>query len=422
MIKIDLSAIKGINKTLDKYKNKLSKLNSELSSPNYKYKDFIGWHKLDDFIYDEIKLIDTTIASLPSFDTLVVIGIGGSYLGLVAAMEFLRTIKAPEKELLMAGFDTSGYNYNELFNKLVNKKFIINVISKSGTTMETLIAYNILKEKMISVFPDDYQKRIIITTNDQSGTLYDEAKCNNYPRLNVPNNIGGRYSVLTSVGLFALRVLGYDILKIVDGALLARDNFSTNDISTNYAMQYAIARYVMYKKGYSNELLATFGMDTYQIGFWWQQLFAESEGKNKQALFPVPLYYSRDLHSVGQYVQDGSNNNFETFFFEEKETQKPVFPFTVPFSMILPYDEKKINFIEKVIFDATYKAHLDSGKNIIKITFNNKTEELLGYIFYFFEKACAYSSELLGLNPYDQPGVEAYKKNMKEILKGDNNE
>lgn len=187
-------------------------------------------------------------------------------------------------------------------------------------------------------------------------------------------------------------------------------------------MQYAIIRYILYKKGYQNELMATCGSDTYYLAFWWQQLFSESEGKNKKGLFPIPLYYSRDLHSVGQYIQDGLNNNFETFLYEEKEVQKIKPPFDIPFEAITPYNEKKLNYIEDVIISATYKAHLDSGKKIIKLTFNQKSPKLLGYIFYFFQKSCAYSGELLGVNPYNQDGVESYKTNMKNILKGDKNE
>lgn len=422
MIKVNVSNVKGINKGLNKYKNKLYKLNDNFNNQNYKYANFIGWHKLENFIEEELSLIDNTINNLPQFDTLVVIGIGGSYLGLVAAKEFLLSTGTPKKELIMAGFDTSNYSYQELFKKIKNKNFIINVISKSGTTMESLIAYNILKAKVIELFPNDFHKRIVITTNDNSGTLYEEAVKHNFARLNVPNNIGGRYSVLTSVALFALKVIGYDIKKIIDGALLAKKDLDLSDITKNQAMQYAVARYLMTKAGFANELMATFGMDTYQLAFWWQQLFAESEGKNKLGLFPIPLYYSRDLHSVGQYIQDGNDNNFETFLIEEKVCLKPEIPFTVPFNTIMPYDEKKLNYVEKVIFDATYKAHLDSKKNIITITYNQKDEMLLGYLFYFFEKSCAYSAELLGINPYDQPGVEAYKKNMKEILKGEHNE
>ena len=422
MLKLNLLGIKQLNNKFKSYQNKLTKINNDFNSSNYQYLNYIGWHYLESFIDNELLSIETIKNNLPEHDTLVVIGIGGSYLGLVAAAEFLKSVKDPKIDLIMAGFNTSNYSYHELFKKLKNKKYLINVISKSGTTMENLVSYNILLEQIKKDFPKDYNKRIIMTTNDSQGFLYEEAINNNYSRLNVPNNIGGRFSVLTAVGLFPLAVLGYNIKEIVNGAIRAKADLSGNDLNNNIAMQYALARYLLYKKGFNIELMPTMGSDTYQLGFWWQQLFAESEGKNKKALFPVPLNYSRDLHSVGQYIQDGTDNNFETFLYEEKDYLEVTKPFIIPFKEVSPYNELKLNYLEKVIIDATIKAHLDDGKYIISITYKNKSEQLLGYLFYFFEKACAYSGELLGVNPYNQPGVENYKANMKTILKGENNE
>lgn len=396
------------NRTIKKVKkaNKLKKqVFNNVTSPTFLYKDELSFQKLSvntNNIYEKIKL-------LPNFDIIVSVGIGGSYLGLEASYEFLKGIKQPSCELIFAGFNLTSETLTAVFNKINNRKYILNVVSKSGNTLETVITYNILKEKIKKDFPTDWNKRIIITTSSPSGFLHQEATANNYLSFQIPEKLGGRYSVLSEVTFVPLAILGYDIEKILAGAISARATLSSYP---NDALDFAFTRYLMHQQHLKTELLASTSPSTYQLTMWYQQLFAESEGKEDKGILPFPIALPRDLHSLGQYVQQGSKNFFEVFLTVNQDSTPVLKDIKEEF---LYLDPSKLNYLQQVIVDATIKAHKERDLNIIKINID-KSEEDLGYLFYFLEQTCLYSSIWLEVNPFNQPGVELYKKNILDIL------
>ena len=316
---------------------------------------------------------------------LVCVGIGGSYLGHRAIIEALRP--KGETKIIYAGNSLSRRELDRALEKVGDHDFSINVISKSGTTLEPAIAFEEFKKKLVEKYgAEDAKTRIYATTDANKGTLHDEAVANGYTRFVVPDNIGGRYSVLTAVGLLPLAVAGVDVEKLLEGASEAFDTVA------GPASEYASMRYTLGSRGYDTEVFASFEPSTLYFNEWLKQLFGESEGKNKQGIFPASVIYSTDLHSLGQFMQDGRRNLFETV-------------------INFPTDEMN----QKVVA-AVMKAHTAGNIPVLAITVPSFDEKGFGELVYFFELACAISAKMFGVNPFDQPGVEAYKTELKQLL------
>ena len=357
-------------------------------------------------------------------DYLVCIGIGGSYLGARAIYEALDLESTAKCKLLFAGNNLSSRELKKILKKLDGHNFSVNVISKSGTTLEPAIAFRILKQALIDKYgEDEAKKRIIATTDPERGALHDEAKENNYEIFDVPLGIGGRYSVLTPVGLFPLAVAGCNVDKLLEGALHCKET-QLEHLEDSMLITYAFTRFYLYDEcGCDVEVLASFEPCLLYFNEWWKQLFGESEGKNKQGIFPASVIYSTDLHSLGQYMQEGRRNIFETFlkFSPEKSS------LTVPKSKedldgLAYLEDRPITDISDKALTATIKAHDAGGISTLVIEVldseseNGISELSLGFLIFFFETACAISAMLHGVDPFNQPGVEKYKKEMFRLL------
>ena len=352
---------------------------------------FGGWYDLpENYNREEVARIKTAAQNIQkNSDILVCIGIGGSYLGHRALIEALE----PESptEIIYAGNSLSHRELEKALKKIAGKDFSVNVISKSGTTLEPAIAFNAFKQKLIEKYGEaEAAKRIYATTDANRGTLHDEAVAKGYERFVVPDNIGGRYSVLTAVGLLPLAVAGVDIDQLLSGAA----NLSAvQSCEKNPAVQYAWQRYELWQQDYDTEAFASFEPATMYFNEWLKQLFGESEGKNQQGIFPASVIYSTDLHSMGQFMQDGRRNLFET---------------------IIDYPTDETN--QKVV-EAVKIAHRAGNIPVLEIsTDQNFGAKMFGELIYFFELSCAISAKLAGVNPFDQPGVEAYKTELKRLL------
>ena len=345
-----------------------------------------GWFNLpENYDKEEFAQIKAAAKQINSDSKyLVCIGIGGSYLGHRAIIEALNPV-GPTK-ILYAGNSLSKRALDATLAELGDADFSINVISKSGTTLEPSHAFEIFKQKLIAKYGEaEAAKRIYATTDANTGTLHDEAVSKGYTRFVVPDNIGGRYSVLTAVGLLPLAAAGVDIDKLLAGAKMAMEN---NESS----VKYGFARHELFSKNYDTEVFATFEPSTIYFNEWLKQLFGESEGKNQQGIFPASVVYSTDLHSMGQFMQDGRRNLFETI-------------------LNFPTDDMNAKVVKAVQI-----AHGDSGIPVFTIEVPSFDEVGFGELIYFFELACAISATLSGVNPFDQPGVEAYKKELKKLL------
>lgn len=360
---------------------KLSKILAEIESD-----DFGGWYNLpENYDREEFERIKAAAKKInQDSEYLVCIGIGGSYLGHRALIDALEPKNA--HKIIYAGNSLSRRELERALKKVGDADFSINVISKSGTTLEPAIAFDAFKEKLIQKYgQEEAGRRIYATTDASKGTLHDEAVANNYTRFVVPDNIGGRYSVLTAVGLLPLVVAGIDIDALLTGALAAKNH-------PEAAHKYGFARYELFEKSFDTEILATFEPSTRQFAEWWKQLFGESEGKDKQGIFPASVVYSTDLHSLGQFVQDGRRDLFETL-------------------LNFPTDDTNAKIVQ-----AVETAHKAGGIPVLKIDISEYNEKSFGELIYFFELACAISAKLSGVNPFDQPGVEAYKSELKKLL------
>lgn len=399
-----------------------------LHSKNGAGSEFLGWIDLpinyDKEEFHRIKKIAEKIKS--NSEALVVIGIGGSYLGARAAIEMLshtfhNTIskndrKAPQ--IFYAGNNISSTYMADLLEVLEGMDFSVNVISKSGTTTEPAIAFRIFKDLLEKKYGKEGAKeRIFATTDKKKGALRTLAEAEGYETFIIPDDIGGRYSVLTAVGLLPIAAAGIDIEDIMKGAADAREEFSIPELSNNSAYKYAAARNTLYNKGKNIEMMVNFEPALHYIGEWWKQLYGESEGKDNKGIFPAAADFSTDLHSMGQYIQEGLRNLIETHLNVEKPRK----------SVIIEANEDNLdglnflkgndmNFVNHQAFRGTVVAHNDGGVPNIIINIPELTPYYFGYLVYFFEKACGISGYLLGVNPFNQPGVEAYKKNMFALL------
>ena len=353
-------------------------------------------------------------------NVLVVVGIGGSSLGARAIQDALTPYFGVHQngiQVIYVGHNMSGAYIKQLLVSLENKEIYVNVISKSGTTMEPALAFRVLRNYMEKRYGEEAQSRIIVTTDEEKGVLKEIAENAGYRQFTIPSNIGGRYSVLTPVGLLPIAVAGIDIEQLLEGAKKAAILLKEENLDKNEAYRYAVIRYELYKKGYQIELFASFEPCLQYLHEWWKQLFGESEGKDKKGLFPSAANYSTDLHAMGQFVQEGSPILFETLLhFKEIATDYYV-PFDKRNEDQLNYlVNRSFNEINAISKQGTAMAHATGGVPVIQLELERLDAYHLGYLLYFFMKACAMSAYLLEVNPFDQPGVEAYKNKIMELL------
>ena len=387
--------------------------------------DFLGWVSLpDDYDREEFQRIKAAAKKIQkNCDIFVVLGIGGSYLGARAAIEFVKSplYNALEKDtpdVYFAGNNLSPTALTELLSICKGKDLCVNVISKSGTTTETAVAFRIFKDLLVEKYgADGARERIFATTDKKKGTLKAFADKSGFETFVVPDNVGGRFSVLTAVGLLPIAVAGIDIDALMKGASDARAAFSTPSLKKNDALKYAAIRNILYRRGKNVEVLVGYEPYMLMMNEWWKQLFGESEGKDGKGILPDSVIFSTDLHSLGQYMQDGQRMIFETVV----SVGNPGAAFEIPFD---PANIDGLNFlagkqldeVNKTAMTATLLAHTDGGVPNTVIEVKDRSAHSLGYLFYFFEFACAVSGYLLGVNPFNQPGVESYKKNMFRLL------
>lgn len=384
--------------------------------------DFLGWvnwpSSLTPEFLQDIKVTADRIRS--NSEVLVVIGIGGSYLGSKAVLEALSTPfqKDDHLEVIFAGQLVSGSYLKQLIAYLDSKEVTLNVISKSGTTTEPAIAFRFLRQYMEERYGEESASRIIVTTDEEKGALLSLAKEKGYKRYVVPGDIGGRYSVFTAVGLLPIAAAGHDIEQLIAGAKKAEEELQEFDIKSNAAVKYAVIRKHLYDKGYPVEIMATFDEKLTYVQEWWKQLFGESEGKEGKGIFPASVLYSTDLHSLGQYIQDGKRMLFETFLMVEKASDDlTVFEAEDNRDELNYLSGLTLHDFNKACHEATASAHLAGGVPQITLMMEQLDEKHIGHLLYFYMMACAYSAYLLDINPFDQPGVEDYKRNIFKILK-----
>lgn len=384
--------------------------------------DFLGWATwpLDYDRAELAKIIESAKYVRDHFDVLVVCGIGGSYIGARAAIEAINGLLDNDKLKVIYFGQTFSPNYvAQVMNFLKDKRFAINVISKSGTTTETSVAFRLAKELLEKqIGKQKASKSIFATTDKARGALKQLADSEGYVSFVLPDDIGGRYSVLTAVGLFPLACAGIDVQAMLDGAKEAMVEYSNPDLAKNQCYRYAVARDYFYRHNKPVELFVTYEPSMSMISEWVKQLFGESEGKNHQGLLPDSVTFSTDLHSLGQYIQDGNPLLFETIL----HVKNPRYDITVPHDEEnldgLNYLEgKSLSYINDKAFLGTLQAHVQDGKvPCMVIDIEKMDAKNLGHLFYFFERACAMSAYLLGVNPFNQPGVEIYKRNMFHLL------
>ena len=387
--------------------------------------DFLGWVTLPvDYDKDEFARIKAAAERIKkSCDILVVIGIGGSYLGARAAIEFVKSplynnLKKDTPDIYFAGNNISSTALTELLSICEGKDVCVNVISKSGTTTEPAIAFRVFRNLLIEKYGEDgARSRIFATTDKAKGTLKSFADANGYETFVVPDDVGGRYSVLTAVGLLPIACAGIDIDAMMKGASEAKKDYSAADLDKNDAIKYAAIRNILYRKGKTTEILVGYEPYMLMLNEWWKQLYGESEGKDNKGIFPASVVFSTDLHSLGQYVQDGQRNLFETVISVENNGA----------SFEIPHDDanvdglnflagKELDYVNKTAMLGTLFAHTDGSVPNIVLELEDRSAYTFGYLVYFFELACAVSGYMLNVNPFNQPGVEAYKKNMFALL------
>ena len=390
-----------------------------LKSRKGKGNDFLGWLDLPVSCNKIIGEIKSTAKNFENLDAIILIGIGGSNLGAKAIYEAVYSkFNTPKPELLFAGNNLDeDYHYN-LLKYVENKEYGIIVVSKSGTTTEPAIAFRIFREHLENKSGKaTASKRIIAITDKEKGALRQVASDEGYKTFVIPDNVGGRYSVLSPVGLVPLALVGIDIEALCKGAANIKDILDNSDFDTNPALQYAAARYSLYNLGYEVELLVNYNTSLITFSEWWKQLFGESEGKEGKGLFPASANFTTDLHSLGQFIQEGSKILFETIINIARTKHELTIPYDDKNTDGLNYiADKKIDYVNKKAFQGTYLAHTSSGVPNIIIEIEKADEYNLGQLIYFFEFACAVSGYALDVNPFDQPGVEAYKKNMFALL------
>ena len=387
--------------------------------------DYLGWLDLPrDYDKAEYARIKAAAAKIQKIcDVFIVIGIGGSYLGARAVIEFLKlplynNLKKDTPDIYFSGCNISASHMQELLSICEGRDVCINVISKSGTTTEPAVAFRVFRELLEKKYgKEGARERIFVTTDRARGTLKGFADQVGYETFTVPDDVGGRFSVLTAVGLLPIAVSGVDTDALMVGAEAARVALVDPDLSKNDCYKYAALRNILLRKGKTTEILVGYEPFVGMLSEWWKQLFGESEGKDGKGIFPASVVFSTDLHSLGQYIQDGMRNLFETVI-SVKDTGA---------TLEIPHDPdnidglnflsgKDLGYVNSMAQQGTLFAHIDGGVPNIVLELKDRSAYSLGYMIYFFEKACAISGYMLGVNPFDQPGVEAYKKNMFALL------
>lgn len=393
---------------------KARQANELLKSRKGKGSDFLGWMDLPDKItVEEIQNIVVTAKKIQmQSDVLVVIGIGGSYLGARAAIEALTdTLNKKGTEVIYVGNNISGKYVESVLEYLKDKDYSLNVISKSGTTTEPAIAFRIFRKALYEKYQNEAKNRIYVTTDKKTGSLRKIADKENYISFEIPSDVGGRYSVLTPCGLLPIAVAGIDIKQMVDGA-----RFSLNNCE-EMCILYAAARNLMYNSNKTTEIMVNYDPSLHYLTEWWKQLYGESEGKENKGIFPAGVDNTTDLHSMGQYIQEGIRNIFETVVYLKDDMSSICIPDTNDDSDGLDYiKNKKLQYVNEMAMKGTNLAHVNGNVPVIVIEIEKMDAFTYGQIVYFFEKACGISGYILGVNPFDQPGVEAYKKSMFKLL------
>lgn len=415
-------------KEILKYKDKVLKIHNKIHEEANKEEKFLGWLELPTNYnkeeFERIKKAATRIKK--SSDVFITIGIGGSYLGARAVIDgltntFYNSIdrkqrKAPQ--IIYAGNNISPNYLHDIIDFISDKDISINVISKSGTTTEPAIAFRIFREILESKYGiDGARKRIYVTTDASKGALKKLSDEEGYETFTIPDNVGGRYSVLTAVGLLPIAVAGINIEALMEGARYAQDKYSDSSLKYNECYQYAVIRNILYRLYKNIEILVNYEPKLHYFTEWWKQLYGESEGKENLGIFPSGADFTTDLHSMGQYIQEGRRNLFETVLNIEKTKNDIKIKLDEDNIDGLNFLEgKTMDFINKKAMQGTIEAHVLGGVPNIVLNIEKLDAQNLGALIYFFEKSCAVSGMLLGVNPFNQPGVEAYKKNMFRLL------
>ena len=420
MISLDLSNAK-LNEDIYSWQEKVSKAHNDLHNKTGKGNDFLGWVdwplNYDKEEFERIIALKNRMAG--KYDTVLVCGIGGSYLGTRAALEMVKGLYPNDNiEVIFVGNTFSNTYISQVLEHIKNKEVVLNVISKSGTTTETSISFRIFKQFMEEKYGDDAKNRIFATTDKARGTLKALADKNGYETFVIPDDIGGRYSVFTAVGLLPLVLAGVDIKALMKGSLDAYNELNNADLHTNKAYQYAVARRILDNQGYTAEMFVTYHLQLTMIAEWWKQLFGESEGKEGKGLLPTSACFSTDLHSLGQFIQEGKKTEIETVLYIDDMADDIVFPSDKDNDDNMNYlAGKKLSWVSKMAFEGTLDAHSNEGDNPnIVIHLKDNSAYSFGYMIYFFFIACGMTCYLLDINPFNQPGVEVYKKKMFKLL------
>ena len=420
MIKINIEYTL-LNEDVSKYQEQVTKLHNELENKTGKGNDFLGWLDWPNN-YDKeefARVVEVASEIRENAEVLLVCGIGGSYLGARSAIEMMKGLYANDKvEIIYVGNTFSSTYLKQIVDYVKDKSIYLNVISKSGTTTETSIAFRILKNLVEEKYGNEASTRIIATTDKARGTLKNLATKKGYRTFVIPDDIGGRYSVFTAVGLLPIAVSGINISDLIAGATKAMEDFKNPNIEENVAYKYAVLRRMMENQGKCAEMLVTYDLSMTMVSEWWKQLFGESEGKEGKGLLPMAATFSTDLHSVGQFVQEGTKLMFETLLLVEKPQEDIIFPKDDEDLDNMNYlAGKSVDWVNKMACLGTIEAHVEQGNvpNIV-LTLEDNSAYSYGYMIYFFFKSCAMTCYLLEINPFNQPGVEVYKKNMFRLL------
>lgn len=428
MLKLNLDNSQVDEKEIMKYKEEVENIHKDLHRRSEDETDFVGWLDLptnyDKKEFERIKKAAKKISK--ESEVLVVIGIGGSYLGARAVIESLTNTfynlqddkKRKYPMILFAGNNLSPNYINDMIDLIGDKDFSVNVISKSGTTTEPAIAFRIFREILENKYGiDEARSRIYVTTDKERGALKTLSDMEGYEKFVVPDNVGGRYSVLTAVGLLPIAVAGIDIEKLMNGARIAQEKYSDENLKYNECYQYAVTRNILYKNNKNIEILVNYEPKMHYFIEWWKQLYGESEGKEGKGIFPSGVDYTTDLHSMGQYIQDGRRNLLETVLCIKNPSSNIKINTDDDNLDGLNYlAGKDLDYVNKKAMEGTVEAHITGDVPNLMITIDKLDEENIGELIYFFELACAVSGNILGVNPFNQPGVEEYKKNMFRLL------
>ncbi len=427
-IKVNFEYTRVFEKNVMKYAKQVAEIHKKLHEKAEDEKEFCGWLNLPtNYDKDEFEKIKKAAKKIQSnSDILLVIGIGGSYLGARAVIESLTNTfynmqdksirKTPQ--ILYVGNNLSTNYINDLIDYIGDKDISINVISKSGTTTEPAIAFRIFREIMENKYSlKEARSRIYVTTDANKGALKELAKKEKYTTFVIPDNVGGRYSVLTAVGLLPIAVAGININELMEGARIAQDRYSDDNLKYNECYKYAVIRNMLYEKEKNTEILVSYEPKMHYFIEWWKQLFGESEGKEQKGIYPSGAEFTTDLHSLGQYIQEGRRNLFETVINIEKSNNDIMMKLEEDDLDNLNYLEgKTLDFVNKKAMEGTIAAHTDGDVPNILINIEKLDANNMGQLIYFFELACAMSGSILGINPFNQPGVEKYKTNMFKLL------